>query len=413
MNVIRIPSNERYLPLPDMISQRQLFLQHVAQTSPFPPALEIVKAEGCVLTDIDKKTYIDLIAGISVSNVGHRHPKVVAAIKDQVDRYMHLMVYGEYVISPQVQLAKRLAELLPAPLDCTYFVNSGAEAVEGAMKLAKRFTGRTEIIGFEKAYHGSTQGALSLMGAETYRNAFRPLLPDVRHLKFNDGAALDQITEKTAAVFAEPVQGEAGAIVPQPGFLKALRQRCTETGALLVFDEIQTGLGRTGSLFAFEQEKVIPDIVLLAKGLGGGLPIGAFIAPQRIMQCLTENPMLGHITTFGGNPVCCAAALATLNLVAEEKLYEGVAEREQIVRDTVKHPSIREIRGRGLLLAVELGDRDRCLAVVTECMQRGVITDWFLFCDTALRIAPPLTMAPEQLQYACEIIVQALEAVGR
>ncbi|TND07501.1 MAG: ornithine/acetylornithine aminotransferase [Bacteroidetes bacterium] len=394
-----------------MLTHRQLFQQHLAQTSPAPLALEIVKAEGSFLFDADGKKYTDLISGIAVSNVGHRHPRVLAAIHKQLDQYMHLMVYGEYVQAPQVKLAHKLAQLLPAHIDSAYFVNSGAEAIEGAMKLAKRYTGRPEIVSFKKAYHGSTQGALSLMGDEFFKDAFRPLLPGIRQLTFNDPAELAQISENTAAVFVEPVQGEAGAVAADPAFMQALRKRCDETGTLLVFDEIQTGFGRTGKLFALEHYGIIPDMVVLAKGMGGGMPLGAFAAPKKIMQALTENPVLGHITTFGGHPVCCAAALATIEAIIDEKLIDGVEEREQIIRGTLKHEAISEVRGKGLMLAVLLPDNAFVLNVIQRCVARGVITDWFLFCDRALRIAPPLNIAVEDLREACTVIVESIEEV--
>jgi len=396
-----------------MLTQRQLFLQHLAQTSPSPLALEIVRAEGVHLYDASGKAYVDLISGIAVSNVGHRHPRVLEAIKAQLDKYMHLMVYGEYVQAPQTLLAQKLALLLPAPIDCTYFVSSGAEAIEGAMKLAKRFTGRTELISFKNAYHGSTQGALSLMGDEFFKRAFRPLLPDVRQLNYNAADELAQVTERTAAVIVEPVQGEAGAVVPSNDFLDALRRRCNETGALLVFDEIQTAFGRTGKLFALQHSNVVPDIIVMAKGLGGGMPIGAFSASKTIMQSLSENPVLGHITTFGGHPVSCAAALATIETILEEKMIEGVAKREAIVRETLQHARIKEIRGQGLLLAVVLPDAAFCQNVIQKCIAKGVITDWFLFCDHALRMAPPLNIPEAVLKDSCEVIREAIDEVSR
>jgi acetylornithine/N-succinyldiaminopimelate aminotransferase len=394
-----------------MASQRELFLNYVAQTSPAPLALEIEKAEGIYLYDVSGKSYIDLIAGISVSNVGHRHPHVVAAIQAQLDKYLHLMVYGEYVQTPQVKLAEKLAALLPAPLNSTYFVNSGAEAIDGALKLAKRITGRSGLVSFRNAYHGSTHAALSIMGSETFKTAYRPLLPHTQLLDYNNFGQLAAITHETAAVVIEPVQGEAGAIAPVPGFLEAVRQRCTETGAMLILDEIQTGLGRTGKLFALEHSGIVPDILCLAKGLGGGLPIGAFIASPAHMQAFTEKPVLGHITTFGGNAVCCAAALAVIETIEREKLTEGVAEREAIVRRTLVHPAIREVRGKGLLLAAVFTDFAFNKAVIDEAIARGVITDWFLFCDNALRIAPPLNIGKDELQKSCEIILQAIHAV--
>jgi acetylornithine/N-succinyldiaminopimelate aminotransferase len=395
-----------------MITPRQIFLQHLAQTSDSPLALEIVKAEGSTMTDVNGKTFIDLISGIGVSNIGHRHPAVVAAVKKQVDEYMHLMVYGEYVQSPQVMLARRLADIFPASIDCTYFVNSGAEAIEGAMKLAKRHTGRTELVSFRNAYHGSTHGALSLMGDEYFKQAFRPLLPDISHLDYNDIAALKAITERTAAVIIEPVQGEAGAVVPNEGFLKALRKRCNATDTLLIFDEIQTGFGRTGTFFACEHDNVVPDIIVVAKGMGGGMPIGAFAAPRNIMLSLTENPVLGHITTFGGHPVNCAAALACLDVLLNEQLLKGVPEREQLIRSKLTHPAISAIRGRGLMLAVLLPDAAFVREVIKRCVENGVVTDWFLFCDHALRIAPPLNIPLAELEKACAVIQNAISEVA-
>ena len=307
------------------MNQRQLFLQHVAQTSPAPLALEIVKAEGCTLWDVKGKAYIDLISGISVCNMGHRHPKVVEAIKEQSDKYLHLLVYGEYVETPQVAYAKFLSDHLPATLNCVYFTNSGAEATEGAMKLAKRVSGRTEIVAFQQSYHGSTQGALSVMGDEYWRNAFRPLLPGIRHLVYNDLSQLDQITASTACVIAETVQAEKGVRPPTLEWMQALRKKCDETGALLVLDEIQAGFGRTGTLWAFEQYGIVPDILLLGKALGGGMPLGAFIASHSLMATLTHDPVLGHITTFGGHPVCCAAGLAGMKALIEEKRINEVS----------------------------------------------------------------------------------------
>ncbi|HET6992885.1 MAG TPA: aminotransferase class III-fold pyridoxal phosphate-dependent enzyme, partial [Bacteroidia bacterium] len=319
-----------------MISQRQLFLNHLAQTSPAPLGLEIVSAEGDFLFDTDGKKYVDLISGISVSNIGHRHPKVVKAIHEQLEKYMHLIVYGEYIQSPQVKLAEKIASLLPPTLNSSYFTNSGAEAIEGALKLAKRITGRSELISFENAYHGSTHGALSIMGSEFFKTSFRPLLPGTRLLRYNNFEDLKLITTETACVVVEPVQGEAGAISPVNDFLEAIRSRCDKTGTLLIFDEIQTGFGRTGKLFGFEHSNAIPDIIVFAKGLGGGMPIGAFVSSRENMMSLTENPVLGHITTFGGNAVCCASALATIETILDEKLVDGINEREIIIQDNLK-----------------------------------------------------------------------------
>ncbi|MCX6312757.1 MAG: aminotransferase class III-fold pyridoxal phosphate-dependent enzyme [Bacteroidetes bacterium] len=391
-----------------MISNRQLFLNHVAQTSPTPLGLEIVRAEGEFLFDVDGKKHVDLISGISVSNVGHRHPKVVHAIHHQLEKYMHLNVYGEYVQAPQTKLAEKIAQLLPPTLNSCYFTNSGAEAIEGALKLAKRITERSELISFENAYHGSTHGALSIMGNEYFKTAFRPLLPGTRILRYNNFEDLILITRNTACVVVEPIQGEAGAIVPYENFLEAIRKRCDETGTLLIFDEIQTGFGRTGKLFGFQHSNAIPDIIVFAKGLGGGMPIGAFVSSKENMQTLTENPVLGHITTFGGNAVCCAAALATIETILDEKLVEGIAEREKIILETLKHPAIKELRGKGLLFAAILENPEIVKNVIQKAVKKGVITDWFLFCDYALRIAPPLNIDKTVLKESCEIIVSCL-----
>ena len=391
-----------------MLSQRQLFLNHIAQTSETPLALEIEKAEGVYLVDTSGKKYLDLISGISVSNVGHRHPKVVQAIKDQVDKYMHLMVYGEYIQSPQVQLAKALAEHLPSDLSSVYFVNSGSEAIEGAMKLAKRYLGRTEIISFKNAYHGSTQGSLSIMGNEEFKNAFRPLLPDTKLICFNDMNDLKEITKRTACVVIETIQGEAGAVVPSIDYLKKLQERCKEVGALLVLDEIQCGFGRTGKLFAFEHFEILPDILCIAKGMGGGMPIGAFISSKEIMNSLTNNPILGHITTFGGHPVSCAASCASLRVLFEENLISSVGGKEQLFRKLLVHQKIRSINGKGLLLAVEFDSYEQNKSIIDRCIQKGVITDWFLFNSHSMRIAPPLTISEEDIHFACTIILEAI-----
>jgi acetylornithine/N-succinyldiaminopimelate aminotransferase len=393
-----------------MSTHRELFLHHVAQTSPAPLALEIDRAEGSYLWDISGKRYTDLIAGISVSNVGHRHPHVLAAIHTQLDKYMHLMVYGEYVQTPQVRLAQKLASLLPAPLSCTYFTNSGAEAIDGALKLAKRVTGRSQLISFRNAYHGSTHGPLSIMGSETFKTAFRPLLPDTFILDYNDFGQLKHISERTAAVVIEAVQAESGAVVPAAGFLEAVRTRCTETGTLLILDEIQTGFGRTGKRFALEHSGIVPDVICLAKGMGGGLPIGAFVSSPQNMQAFTDKPVLGHITTFGGNAVCCAAALAVIEVLEKENLVAGIAEREAAVRETLVHPAIREVRGKGLLLAAVFTDFAFNKTVIDHAINRGVITDWFLFCDNALRVAPPLNISIDELRRSCKIILESIDA---
>ena len=391
------------------MTNRELFLRHLAQTSDSPLALEIDRAEGIYLFGKDEKKYIDLISGISVSNVGHRHPKIIEAIHDQLEKYMHVMVYGEYIQSPQVQFANALCELLPKNLDSVYFVNSGAEAIEGAMKLAKRFTERTEVISFRNAYHGSTQGALSLMGSEEFKNSFRPLLPETRLLDFNNEEQLIQITKRTAAVFVEPIQGEAGVVLPQKDFLKKLRKRCDETGTLLVVDEIQTGCGRTGSFFAFEQYEIIPDILCLAKALGGGMPLSAFIASKKIMHSLTNDPPLGHITTFGGHPVCCAAGLASVKVLTENKLVGSVQEKEKLFHQLLKHSSIKEIRSKGLLIALDFGTEEKNKKVIANCITNGVITDWFLFNSHSMRLAPPLTISAEEIKLACAAILKSID----
>lgn len=387
---------------------RQLFLSHVAQTSAAPLALEIIKAEGCVLIDASGKEYLDLIGGISVANVGHRHPKVVEAIKKQTDDYLHVMVYGEFVQSPQVQYAKLLTQHLPSSLDSVYFTNSGAEAVEGAMKLAKRATGRTEIIAFQNSYHGSTQGALSIIGDEYWRNAFRPLLPDIQHLRYNSFDDLKFITQQTACVIAETVQAEAGIIAPQKEWLRFLQERCKEVGALFILDEIQAGFGRTGKLWGFENFNVVPDVLLLGKALGGGLPLGAFIADKSLMDCLTDNPVLGHITTFGGHPLCCAAGKAAFEALLDEELFASAKEKEALFRSLLVHPNIKSLSSFGLWMAVEFESFEENKKIIDACIANGVLTDWFLFASNCLRISPPLTLSLRQVKQACEIILEAL-----
>jgi acetylornithine/succinyldiaminopimelate/putrescine aminotransferase len=371
--------------------------------------LEIVKAEGVWLYSAEGKKYIDMISGVSVSNTGHRHPEVVKAIKEQSDAYLHLMVYGEYIESPQVKYAEKICSLLPPALDSCYFVNSGSEAVEGALKLAKRFTGRSRIITFENAYHGSTHGALSIQGSEQYRNAFRPLLPDIYTARFNSHEAIDLIDNNTACVIVEPVQAEAGVVYPENGFLQKLRIRCSETGALLIFDEVQTGFGRLGKMFATEKFGVTPDIIILAKALGGGLPLGAFISAGKIMSALSFDPPLGHITTFGGHPLCCAAGLASLGVIINEKLAEDAGRKSDLIRNSLIHPAIKEIRGDGLLLAIETGDQARAAYAVTHAPEYGIVLDYFLFCNTAFRIAPPLTITDDETRYACRQITTLLD----
>lgn len=395
------------------MNQRQLFLQHVAQTSPAPLALEMVKAEGCRMWDAQGKEYIDLIAGISVCNVGHRHPKVIKAIHEQLEQYMHLIVYGEFVESPQVQYAKLLADHLPTSLNSVYFTNSGAEATEGAMKLAKRVTGRTEIVAFNNSYHGSTQGALSIIGDEYWRNAFRPLLPGIHHATYNSFDDLQLITTKTACVIAETIQAEAGVNAPLKEWIQALRKRCTETGTLLILDEIQCGFGRNGTLWAFEQFDVVPDVLLLGKALGGGMPLGAFVADKKLMWKLTENPVLGHITTFGGHPVCCAAGMAAMNVLLEEELVKGVADKEILFRSLLHHPKIEAVRSRGLMMALVFDSFETNKNLIDACIANGVITDWFLFASNCLRIVPPLTITDEEIRKVCTVILSCLDAMDK
>jgi acetylornithine/N-succinyldiaminopimelate aminotransferase len=392
-----------------MLTQRQLFLQHNAQTTLEPLLLEFVKASGMYLYDIEGKKYMDLIAGIGVSNVGHCHPAVVEAVKKQAEQYMHIMVYGEFVQSPQVDFAKALADILPPLLNCTYFVNSGTEAVEGAMKLAKRHTHRTEFIACHHSYHGSTQGALSLMGNEEFKQAYRPLLPQVHFIQFNHLPDLLKITSKTAAVFMETVQGEAGIRVADQDYFKALRARCTETGTLLILDEIQCGFGRTGKMFGFEHYGIIPDVLLLAKGIGGGMPIGAFISSTEIMLSLATNPILGHITTFGGHPVSCAAGLATLKTIQKEDIVTAVTTKGALFKTLLVHEKIITVRGKGLMLAIEFDSFETNKKIIDGCIEDGLITDWFLHCSNSMRIAPPLIITEQEIADACEIILRNVE----
>ena len=392
------------------MNQRELFLRHVAQTSPAPLALEIIKAEGAKLFDKAGKEYIDLIGGISVANTGHRHPKVIEAIQQQLDAYLHIMVYGEFVETPQVRYAQLLAAHLPSSLNSVYFTNSGAEAVEAAMKLAKRGTGRTQIVAFKNSYHGSTQGALSIIGDEHWRNAFRPLLPDILHLDYNSPAALEEITERTACVIAEPVQAEAGVISPAENWIKALREKCSATGTLLVFDEIQTGFGRTGSLWAFQQFDIIPDILLLGKALGGGMPLGACIADRILLNNFTEHPVLGHITTFGGHPVSCAAGMAAMKVLLDEKMIDTVKRKQSLFVGELKHPLIQSVNTNGLWMAVAFDSFETNKKVIDICIDQGVLTDWFLFAPNCLRISPPLMISEEEIRKACAVILQACSA---
>jgi acetylornithine/N-succinyldiaminopimelate aminotransferase len=408
------------------MTNRQLFLQHVAQTSPSPIGLEIVKAKDCLMWDKEGKTYFDLISGFSVMNIGHSNPLVIEAITQQVSQYMHLMVYGEIIETPQVTYAKKLTEYLPSSLDCVYFTNSGSEATEGAMKLAKRYTNRSQIIAFKNSYHGSTQGALSIMGDEYWRNAYRPLLPDILHLDYNDAGSLDVISEKTACVVMETVQAEAGVINPNKEWIKAITEKCKATGTLLVLDEIQTGFGRTGTLWAFEQYGVIPDILLIGKALGGGLPLGGFISSNAIMQTLTYNPVLGHISTFAGHPVSCAAGMAAFEVLIKE-FFPGkekaltplsqspdllsVAQKSELIKQHLQHPAIKCVRNNGLLMAVEFEDAAICQKICHTCVQNGLVTDWFLFAPNCLRIAPPLIVSGEEIANVCKLLLQTIDQV--
>ncbi len=393
-----------------MISQRELFYSYIAQTSPEPMDLQIEKAEGVYLIDNKGRKYIDLISGISVSNVGHCNPNVVKAIKDQAEKYMHLMVHGEYIQSPQIELAKAICDLLPKELDNVYFVNSGSEAIEGALKLAKRTTGRTEIISCINAYHGSSHGALSIMGNEEFKNNFRPLLPQTRLINYNNFEDLQHITTKTACIVIEAFQAESGIIIPSEGYIKAVRERCNEVGALMVLDEVQTGFGRTGTFFGLEQHGIVPDIITLAKGMGGGMPIGAFVSSQKLMNSLTHHPVLGHITTFGGNSVCAAASLACLKEITDNKLTDNVNKLTTLFKEKLKHPSIIETRGIGFFLCVEFKDQKFNFGVIKKCIEKGVITDWFLFNDKCLRISPPLILNEQTAEESCAIIIEAIEA---
>ncbi len=396
------------------MNQRELFFRHIAQTSTAPLALEIVKAEGMILYDVNGKGYIDLIGGISVCNIGHRHPKVVDAIREQVEKYLHVLVYGEFIQSPQVQYATNLVNHLPSSLNSVYFTNSGAEATEGAMKLAKRVTGKTQIVAFRQSYHGSTQGALSIMGDEYWRNAFRPLLPDILHLDHRSFEDLNQISERSACVVAETVQAESGVYASPKEWIQALRQRCDATGALLILDEVQTGFGRTGTLWNFQQMEIVPDILLLGKALGGGMPLGAFIADKKLMAALTDRPVLGHITTFGGHPVSCAAGLASFNTLLDEKWISQVFQKEKLFVELLIHPKIKALRSSGLLIAVEFENFEINKKIIDRCIENGVLVDWFLFAPQCMRIAPPLIISHDEIKKACTIILNAIdEAVSR
>ncbi len=401
--------------------ERQFFKKYLAQTSPEPMGLPITNAKDCYLTDNYGNTYIDLIGGISVAALGHGHPKVIKAIQDQAAKYLHVMVYGEAILSPQLNFAQQLLATLPASLDNVYFTNSGAEAVEGAMKLAKRYTGRTEIIACHQSYHGSTQGAMSLFGEEDYKIKFRPLLPDIKHIQHNSLPDLNQISTRTAAVIVEVIQAEAGCLVPDAAWLKQLRRVCTENEVLLVFDEIQSGMGRTGTMWAFQHFDVVPDILLSGKALGGGMPIGAFIAPKRIMDSLSIEPILGHMTTFGGHPVVCAAGLAALEVLLEENIISQVSAKEALFRKLLVHPKIESVSGKGLMLAVSLRTYDDVKKIIDFCCLqhnnegstgKGLFTDWFLFAPHCIRIVPPLTISNETIEEACDILLKALDQLN-
>lgn len=393
------------------ISNKELFLQHVAQTSAAPIGLEITKAMGIHLWDTSEKKYVDLISGFSVCNIGHSHPAVVKAVQEQAAEYMHLIVYGEFVESPQVEYAKLLIDHLPASLNCVYFTNSGAEATEGAMKLAKRITGRSKMIAFNNAYHGSTQGALSIMGGEYWRNAFRPLLPDILHFNYDDDAVLESIDSSVACVILETVQAESGITVPRKEWLQAIRKKCDKHCVLLIFDEIQAGFGRTGTLWAFEQFNVVPDILLLGKALGGGMPLGAFITDKKLMSTLTYNPVLGHITTFGGHPVSCAAGKAAFEILLSGDLIASAKKKEHILQEELKHPAILAKSAHGLWMSLKFKDDITNQGIVHQCVKNGLITDWFLFAPDRLRIAPPLIISEDELSAVCTMIIKSIDEV--
>ncbi len=394
-----------------MVSNRQLFFDNLAQTSGFPLGLEIERASGCWLYSPEGKSYLDLIAGVSVSNIGHNNPSVISAIKAQVDTHLHLMVYGEFIQKPQVRLAEMLCRLLPDDLNSVFYTNSGSEAVEGAIKLSRRYTGRHEIISFTNAYHGSTLGALSVTGNETQKRAFRPLIPSVRHIDFNCVSSLSEISHDTACVIVEPVQGEAGIILPEDGFMHKLRKKCDEQGALLIFDEIQTGFGRTGRLFAMDLFEVVPDIVVFAKSLGGGLPLGAFISSKEIMTSLSNNPDLGHITTFGGHPVSSAAGLASLKYIIEKDIVSNTEQKGLLFKRLIDHQFVIGVRGVGLLMAVELEEGSIVKRLIKKCIEKGLLTDWFLFNEKCFRISPPLIISEKEIEFACNIILESLNEI--
>lgn len=393
------------------MNNRQLFLQHIAQTSDAPIGIEMVEAAGVTLTDVAGKTYTDFIAGFSVCNIGHSHPEVVKAVQEQAAKYMHLIVYGEFIESPQVQYASLLASHLPQNLDCVYFTSSGAEATEGALKLAKRVTGKTKILACNKAYHGSTQGALSVMGDEYWRNAFRPLLPEVYHFNYNDDALVAAIDNTVACVIVEPVQAESGVTPGRKEWLAAIRKKCDEHCVLLIFDEIQSGFGRTGSLFAFEQMGVVPDVLLVGKALGGGMPLGAFISSHKLMSTLTVAPVLGHITTFGGHPVSCAAGKKAFEILLQEKYIDSVAAKSELLQSLLQHPAIIKMQGIGLWFSLRFSSDALAQKVAHACVQNGVITDWFLFAPDCIRVAPPLIITEAEIRAACTIVLQSIDQV--
>ena len=385
------------------------FFKYQAQTTPFASGFEVEKAQGCYIYGKNGKKYLDFVAGVSANTLGHSHPKVIQAIKEQADQYLHVMVYGEYAQEKPVALCKLLAEATPEPLEMTYLVNSGAEAIDGALKLAKRFTGREEIISMKDAYHGNTHGALSVAGNEYHKREYRPLLPLVDFIEFNNPDEFSKITEKTACVIAETIQGAAGFLMPDPEYFRKLKKRCGEVGALLILDEIQPGMGRTGKLFAFEHYGIVPDILVMGKGLGGGVPVGAFMSSRAIMETLSYHPKLGHITTFGGNPLIAASSFATLKEVLESGLMNEVDEKEKLFRELLVHPKIKNINGRGLMLAVNLGSPEYTLNVAKRCMEKGLVVFWQLYRNEYLRISPPLTLSLEEIKEGCEIILQVLD----
>ena len=389
------------------------FLKYQAQTTPHPLAMEISHAEGSYIYDTNNKAYLDFVAGVSACSLGHRHPKVLKAIHTQLEKYMHVMVYGEYIQKPALELTKLLAKYYPKNIEKTYLTNSGTEAIDGALKLARRYTGRSEILAADKAYHGNTMGALSVMGYEARKQPFRPLIPDVRFLKFNAVEDLKKISSKTAAVILETIQGGAGFVQPKDDYLNKVQKRCNEVGALLILDEIQPGFGRTGTLFGFENYNCIPDIVVVGKGLGGGMPIGAFSASAKMMDCLSEKPMLGHITTFGGHPVIAAAALATLKEITNSELMHSVLEKETFIRSKLKHPLITEIRGKGLMLCALTKQAEVTNKIVMEAMEQGLILFWLLYEPKAIRITPPLTISMKELEKGCDIIIKVLDKIHK